>query len=111
MKQEDPFTVVLTEDNALGVEFSEPFLGLTIEEQTKAIREFFWEKTSEPDVSGDVGKEAFVKEAAIILAETFLNKLTRGEAITNNTEFDISLEELMTPTYSIIEGFGEGQDL
>jgi hypothetical protein len=35
--KEDPFRVVVSEDNHIGVEFSETFLALSMEEQLKAI--------------------------------------------------------------------------
>jgi hypothetical protein len=107
VKKKDPFSVEFTDDNRVGITLSEEFLSLSAKEQTKRMREFFWQKTSEPDSVEDIGRESVRKEVTIILAETLLNKLTRGEILDGETKINISLEELMTPTYSIVEGFVE----
>jgi hypothetical protein len=94
--KEDPFRVVVSEDNHVGVEFSGAFLGLSMEEQLKAIETFYWQKTSEPQAAFDVSKEAVKREMTIVLAESMMANLKRGEPIERDGLIDITLEDLVT---------------
>jgi hypothetical protein len=94
--KEDPFQVVVSEDNHVGVEFSEAFLALSMEEQLKAMEAFFWQKTSEPQAAFDIGKEAVKHEMTIVLAESMLANLRRGEPVERDGLIDITLEDLVT---------------
>jgi hypothetical protein len=94
--KEDPFRVVVSEDNHIGVEFSETFLALSMEEQLKAIEAFYWQKTSEPQAAFGVGKEVVKHEMTIVLAEGMLANLKRGQPVERDGLIDITLEDLVT---------------
>jgi hypothetical protein len=94
--KEDPFQVVVSEDNHVGVEFSEAFLALSIEEQLKAMEGFYWKKTLEPQAAFDVGIETVKHEWTIVLAESMLANLKRGEPVERDGQVDISLDDLET---------------
>jgi hypothetical protein len=95
MNTEDLFRVEFSEDT-VGVEFSEDFLSLSREEQIEALQAFRSKRMLEPFSTQDVSKEAAKGEIAMILAETLLTKLKRGERIEKGSTIDISLDELMT---------------
>ena len=96
MIKEDPFRVIVSEDNHVGVEFSEAFLALSMEEQLKAIEAFYRQKSSEPQAAFDVSKEAVKHEMTIVLAESMLANLKRGEPVERNGQIKFNLEDLMT---------------
>jgi len=94
--KEDPFRVIVSEDNHVGVEFSEAFLALSMEEQLKAIEAFYRQKSSEPQAAFDVSKEAVKHEMTIVLAESMLANLKRGEPVEKDGQIKFNLEDLMT---------------
>jgi len=94
--KEDPFRVVVSEDNHVEVEFSEAFVALSIEEQRKAMEAFYWQKASESQAAFDVGKEAVTHEMIVVLAGSMLGKLKRGEPVESDGQVDVSLEDLVT---------------
>ncbi len=96
--KEVPFKVHFEDDNSLGVEFEDGFLSLPQDKQLEAIEGFYGEKMSEPYSAEDVSRSAARNEMTIILAETILAKLKRGERIEKGSDIDISLEELMSPS-------------
>ncbi|MBN1840886.1 MAG: hypothetical protein JW883_01220 [Deltaproteobacteria bacterium] len=96
METEDLFRVEFSEDGSLGVEFSEDFLSSSQEEQIQALEAFFWRKTLEPSPTLEVNKAMTEHEITIIVAETILAKLKRGERLERDSNIDISWEELST---------------
>ena len=96
MKTEDLFCVEFSQDGSLGVEFSEDFLSSSHEEQLKALEAFFWKKSLEPSPTQEVNNAMAQHEITIILAESLMARLKRGERIERDADIDISLEDLMT---------------
>jgi hypothetical protein len=94
--KEDPFQVVVSDDNNIAVEFSEAFLALSIEEQLKAMRAFYWQKSSEPQAAFDVSKEAVKREMTIALAESMMGNLKRGQPVERDGLIDINIDDLLT---------------
>ena len=94
--KEDPFQLVVSEDNHIGVEFSEAFLGLSMEEQLKAIRTFYRQKSAEPQAAFDVSKEAVNREMTIALAESMMGNLKRGQPVERDGLLDINIDDLLT---------------
>jgi hypothetical protein len=97
MNTEDLFYLEFSGDGGIEVAFSEAFLSFSREEQVQALEAFFSKKMSEPFSAEDIGKAAAKEEITIILAESLLAKLKRGERIERDTNIDISLEELTDP--------------
>ena len=96
METEDLFRVEFLEDGDLGVEFSEGFLSSSQDDQLQAVEAFFWKKTLEPSPTLEVNKAMTEHEITIIVAETILAKLKRGERLERDSNIDISWEELST---------------
>jgi len=93
--REVPFTIHFADDNSVAVEFENGFLSLSQDKQLEAIEGFYRKKMSEPLFATDVSRSAAENEMTIILAETILAKLKRGEMIEKDSGIEISLEELM----------------
>ena len=86
---EDLVRVEFSEDGSLGVEFSESFLSSSHEEQIEALEAFFWRKTLEPSDAQEVNKAMTEHEIMMIVAETVLAKLKRGERLDRDGNIDI----------------------
>lgn len=95
MNMEDLIRVEFSEDGGLGVRFSESFLSSSHEEQLQALEAFFWKKTLEPSTTHQVDKAMTEHEIMMIVAETLLAKLRRGERLERDSNIDILLEDLM----------------
>ena len=97
MGKDDAFRVVFSEDKNFGMEFSDEFLASSIEKQMEVLKALLREKMVAPVSAEDVSKTAAENEIMIILLETFLAKLRRGERIERDTSIGIFLEDLETP--------------
>ena len=97
METEKPFRAEFSEDGSVSVEFSEKFLSLSHAEQVQALEAFLWRKTLEPSPTPDVDEAMAHHEITIILAESLLAKLRRGERIEKNADIEISIGDLMPP--------------
>lgn len=96
MTRNDPFWVEFSEDNRVQVEFSDEFLSSSREEQIKAMEAFFRQKTLEPYSTLDVSRDAVKHEVTIVLVESILANLRRGEPVHRDGRIDVSLEDLVT---------------
>jgi uncharacterized protein YeaO (DUF488 family) len=97
MAQNDSLRVVFSEDEKFSVEFSDEFLASSVEEQTKALKALLRKSLEAPVSTLDVSKTAAENEIVIVLLETFLAKLRRGERIEGATDIGIYLEDLEMP--------------
>lgn len=97
MGKDDAFHVVFSEDEEFRVEFSDEFLASSVEEQTKALKALLRKSLEAPVFTSDVSKTAAENEIIIVLLETFLAKLRRGERIEGATDIDVYLEDLEMP--------------
>jgi hypothetical protein len=94
--KEAPFRVVFSEENRLAVKLSGDFLALSMEEQLKAMEAFYWQKMSETQSAFDVSKDAVKHEMTMVLAQSMLANLKRGEPVERNGQIKFNLEDLMT---------------
>jgi hypothetical protein len=94
MNEGAPFEVIITEDNHVAVNLSDHFVSLPLTEQLKVVEEFFWKKSLEPQDTLDVGSESVKNEITIVLAESMMAQLKRGERFEKDGQIDISLEDL-----------------
>ena len=97
MGKDDAFRVVFSEDKNLGMEFSDEFLASSIEKQMEVLKALLREKHVAPVSAEDVSRMDAENEIMIILLETFLAKLRRGERIEGGTDIGIVFEDLETP--------------
>jgi hypothetical protein len=96
MNTEGLFHLEFSEDGGIDVAFSEEFLSLSREAQLHTLEAFFSETVSKP-CAQEVDRAAAEEEITILLAQSLLAKLKRGERIEKEAKLDISLEELMDP--------------
>ncbi len=94
MESKDLFHLEFSENGSLSIEFSGDFLSLSQEEQLRALESFFWEKTWEPSPTEEVSETMAQHEIRVIVAETLLAKLKRGERIEADADIDISFGDL-----------------
>ena len=94
MSEKAPFEVIVGEDNLLMVDISDEFAALPREEQLKVMEKFFWERTLPNREMTDVTTDLVKEEITIVLAESMMAQLKRGEAITKDGQIDITLEDL-----------------
>ena len=97
MGKDDVFRVVFSDDKTFGVEFSDEFIDSSLEEQMEVLKALLREKHLAPFSAEDVGRTDAENEIMIILLETFLAKLRRGERIERGTDIGINFEDLETP--------------
>ena len=97
MAQDDALRVVFSDDGKLGVEFSDEFLASSVEEQTKALKALLRKSMEAPSYTVEITRAAAENEIIIVLLETFLAKLRRGERIEEDTGVGIYLEDLEMP--------------
>lgn len=96
MSGDAPFRVRVSDDNHIGVEFSEEFLSLSPEEQVKAMETFFWQKNQESRSAFDVGEDTVKHEITIALAQGMLASLKRGEPVQIDGKINFNIEDLVT---------------
>ena len=97
MGKKDHFRIAFSEDKAFAVEFSDEFLSSSVDGQMDMLKALLREKLAVPFSGEDVSLGAAENEIAIVLIETFLAKLRRGERIEKDTKIDMSLQDLETP--------------
>jgi hypothetical protein len=97
MNKDDAFRIVSSEDEGFGVEFSEEFLDSSVEEQMEQLKALLREKMDLPASDQDLSTTMAENEITIILIETFLAKLRRGERIQENTQIDLDFDALEKP--------------
>ncbi|MBW1771178.1 MAG: hypothetical protein JRJ17_08530 [Deltaproteobacteria bacterium] len=97
MGKDDGFRVVFSDDKTFGVEFSDEFIDSSLEEQMEVLKALLREKHLTPFSAEDVGRTDAENEIMVILLETFLAKLRRGERIERGTDIGIDFADLETP--------------
>jgi hypothetical protein len=97
MAQDDALRVLFSEDGKLGVEFSDEFLASSVDEQMEALKALLRKRLEAPVFTQDVNEAAAENEIIIVMLETFLAKLRRGERIKKDTAVGIYLEDLEMP--------------
>jgi hypothetical protein len=95
--KDDALKIVFSEDRDFGVEFSDEFLASSVEEQTEALKALLRKRLESAFSTQDVSTSAAENEIAILLLETFLAKLRRGERIEKGTDIGMYLEDLELP--------------
>ncbi len=97
MGQDDSLRVVFSEDKKLSVEFSDAFLAASVDEQMDALKALLRKRLEAAGFIQDVDEAAAENEIVIVLLETFLAKLRRGERIKRDTDIGVYLEDLEMP--------------
>ncbi|UCD86950.1 MAG: hypothetical protein JSV01_04050 [Desulfobacterales bacterium] len=97
MEQNDSLRVVFSEDKKFSVEFSDAFLASSVDEQMNALKALLRKRLETPVFTQDVNEAAAENEIVIVLLETFLAKLRRGERIKRDTDIGVYLEDLEMP--------------
>ena len=97
MASADTFRIVFSEDNTLSVEFSDEFLDSSLEVQMDFLKALLRERLGAPFSAQDVSKEAAENEISIVLLESFIAQLRRGERIQKGASVGLSLEDLEMP--------------
>jgi hypothetical protein len=97
MEQNDSLRVVFSEDKKFSVEFSDGFLASSVDEQMNALKALLRKRLETPVFTQDVNETTAENEIVIVLLETFLAKLRRGERIKRDTDIGVYLEDLEMP--------------
>lgn len=97
MGKDEAFCVVFSEDKNFGMEFSDEFLGMSVEKQMETLKALLREKHLAPVSAENVSKTVAESEIIIILLESLLAKLRRGERIEMDTSVGVFLEDLELP--------------
>ncbi len=90
----DLFVVRFSDDGSMGIEFSEEFLSLSLEDQLKAMEAFWGKKNMVAFSSLEVNREMTEHELTLVVLECLLAKLKRGEHIRKDTDIKISMDDL-----------------
>lgn len=91
----DLLVVRFADDGKLGIELSEDFLSLSLEDQLKAMEAFFLKRNLEPSSFLEVNREMAEHEVTLVVTECLIAKLKKGERLGKDTDIEISLDELM----------------
>jgi hypothetical protein len=97
MAQDEALRVIFSEDGKLGVEFSDKFLASSVDEQMKALKALLRKRLEAPAFTQEINETVAENEIVIVMLETFLAKLRRGERIKKDTAVGIYLEDLEMP--------------
>jgi hypothetical protein len=94
VSKQAPFEVKITDDNQVAVEFSDAFIALSMKEQLKEMEAFFWERNLKPQEGSDITTDMVKEEITIVLAESIMAQLKRGQPVQQDGKIDITLDDL-----------------
>jgi hypothetical protein len=97
MEKDDACRIVFSEDTGFSVEFSDEFLGASVEGQLEQMKAALRERMAVPVSDQDISRAAADNEITILLIETFLAKLRRGERIEKDTNIELDFDALEKP--------------
>lgn len=94
-KEKELFRLDFTDDGGLRLRFSEAFFSMSVEEQYHGLEEFYWKKALETPTDLEVNKEVSRHEFTMLVMESLLKKLKRGERLEKDADVVLSMDDIM----------------
>ena len=97
MEKDDACRIVFSKDTDFSVEFSDEFLDASVEEQMEMLKALLRDRLAPPVSAQQVTENAAENEITILLLESMLAQLRRGERIEADTKIGVFLDDLELP--------------